>query len=68
MEQKYARTDVALVGGGISGLTAACFLALGGVLRRGLRRAHLRSRRPDLLGQRSAGPTAPLHCPVSSRL
>ena len=31
MEQKYARTDVALVGGGISGLTAACFLALGGV-------------------------------------
>ena len=50
MEQKYAQTDVAVVGGGISGLTAACFLALGGVLRRGLRRAHLRSRRPDLLG------------------
>ena len=31
MEQKYARTDVAVVGGGISGLTAAFFLALGGV-------------------------------------
>ena len=30
MEQKLAQTDFAVVGGGIAGLTAACFLARGG--------------------------------------
>ena len=33
MEQRSAQTDVAAVGGGMAGLTAACYLARAGVGR-----------------------------------